>query len=170
MKISNVRLVPVGQTHLALLYRWAQSEVAFGDYDEPTYDSADTIERKWQAGHYATTWIVENRGLAVGFCSYFRHPWNDWIVIVAVIITEPNARGKGIGTEIHQQLAKMIFETSGVTEKIEAYTDYDNFAEQRVLEKTGFVQEGRTRLGGSVRGELRDMYLYGLLRTDHSAR
>jgi hypothetical protein len=50
--------------------------------------------------------------------------------------------------------------------RIQATTDTRNLASQKVLEKTGFKKEGTLRKYMFVRGELRDQYLYSILREE----
>jgi RimJ/RimL family protein N-acetyltransferase len=52
------------------------------------------------------------------------------------------------------------------TMRIQATTDTRNLGSQKVLEKTGFKREGTLRKYGFVRGELRDQYLYSILREE----
>jgi RimJ/RimL family protein N-acetyltransferase len=47
--------------------------------------------------------------------------------------------------------------------------DYDNVAEQRALEKSGFRREGVLRQAGFRGGRWRDGILYALLRNEFNA-
>jgi RimJ/RimL family protein N-acetyltransferase len=77
----------------------------------------------------------------------------------------PSARGAGVGATVTQLLVEHLFATTDV-DRIEASTDRDNRAAQRVLVKVGFHREGVLR-GAQLRGkERRDMVAYGILRTD----
>ena len=85
--------------------------------------------------------------------------WNIGIVIV------PEFRGKGYGTAAQRLLTGYLFATT-TANRVEAGTDVENLAEQRALEKAGFVREG-IRRGSQFRdGEWRDMAIYGRLRDD----
>lgn len=64
----------------------------------------------------------------------------------------------------HRCLVKEIFMKFPEVQKIEALTDVENFAEKRVLEKSGFQNEGLLRRKNKLRGQFRDMYIFGLLR------
>jgi RimJ/RimL family protein N-acetyltransferase len=50
--------------------------------------------------------------------------------------------------------------------RIWAGTEADNIAEQRALEKAGFIREGVIRGAGWRDGTWRDGVIYSLLRTD----
>jgi RimJ/RimL family protein N-acetyltransferase len=54
-------------------------------------------------------------------------------------------------------------------ERLEASTDIDNVAEQRALEKAGFLREGVLRHAQYRAGSWRDVVLYGRLRHDPPA-
>jgi RimJ/RimL family protein N-acetyltransferase len=77
----------------------------------------------------------------------------------------PDVRGRGAGTTATRLLAEYLFATTDI-DRIEASTDRDNVAAQRVLAKAGFRPEGLVR-GGQLRGgRRRDMLSYSLLRSD----
>src|SRR5258708_24130054 len=81
------------------------------------------------------------------------------------VIMLPHARGRGNGTQAHRMLARYLFANT-TANRIEAGTEVDNIAEQRALEKAGFIREGVMRGTGWRDGSWRDGVLYGLLRSD----
>ena len=83
-----------------------------------------------------------------------------WNVGIALL---PEARGQGHGTEAQVLLAAYLFETTDVN-RIEAQTDVDNIAEQRSLEKAGFVREGTARGAQFRAGAYHDLVTYSILR------
>lgn len=78
---------------------------------------------------------------------------------------EPEARGKGIGTQAQAELARLLFAHTQ-TNRVEAHTDVDNVAEQRSLAKAGFTREGIIRGAHWRGGRFHDGYLYSILRAD----
>ena len=56
-----------------------------------------------------------------------------------------------------------LFATS-TTHRVWAWTGSDNLAEQKALERCGFVQEGKVRQAVFRGGEWHDSFIYGLLR------
>jgi RimJ/RimL family protein N-acetyltransferase len=85
--------------------------------------------------------------------------WNIGISLI------PSARGHGFGAEAQRLLADYLFETTGF-DRVEASTDVENTAEQRSLEKAGFVREGLLR-GAQAREDGRhDLVNYARLRSD----
>ncbi len=74
-------------------------------------------------------------------------------------------RGHGYGTAAQRALAEYLFGYTRAN-RVEACTETDNIAEQRSLEKAGFLREG-VRRGCAFRdGRWRDMVVYGLTRED----
>jgi len=84
------------------------------------------------------------------------------------VIMQPQARGRGDGTQAHRLLARYLFAHT-TAHRIEAGTETGNIAEQRALEKSGFTREGVMREIGWRDGAWRDGILYSLLRTDAHA-
>ncbi len=78
----------------------------------------------------------------------------------------PAARGQGCGTEAQRQLVHYLF-ASTLFNRIEAHTEVDNNAEQRALERAGFIREGVIRGTCWRMGKWRDGVLYAAIRADH---
>lgn len=85
--------------------------------------------------------------------------WNIGIALV------PAARGRGIGSRAQRMLAEYLFATTSV-QRVEASTDVENLAEQRALEKAGFLREGVIRAAQVRRDGRHDLVGYAILRTD----
>jgi RimJ/RimL family protein N-acetyltransferase len=85
--------------------------------------------------------------------------WNIGIELV------PAARGRGFGSEAQRELARYLFETTNVN-RVEASTDVENLAEQRALEKAGYVREGIQRGSQYRAGAYHDLVTYARLRDD----
>jgi RimJ/RimL family protein N-acetyltransferase len=77
----------------------------------------------------------------------------------------PEWRGQGIGWRAQAMFCSYLFENTPV-QRIEAATHAENAAEQRALEKAGFILEGVIRAAEFRAGQWRDGYLYSRLRTD----
>ena len=76
-----------------------------------------------------------------------------------------HARGHGIGTCAQRILAEYLLESTPV-DRIEASTDVTNLAEQRSLEKAGFIREGLLRSAQERADGRHDLYSYSLIRSD----
>jgi RimJ/RimL family protein N-acetyltransferase len=85
-----------------------------------------------------------------------------WNIGIALI---PEHRGRGYGGLAQRLLADHLFETTDAN-RVEAQTDIDNLAEQRALEKAGFMREGVQRGAQFRAGAHHDLVTYSRLRTD----
>lgn len=108
-------------------------------------DGAPVGRVEWHAERYGP-----NRG---------SRAWNIGIILM------PAHRGRGYGTEAQRLLAAHLFETTDAM-RVEAGTDVENIAEQRALEKAGFVREGVLRSAQFRAGAYHDMVIYSRVRTD----
>jgi RimJ/RimL family protein N-acetyltransferase len=77
----------------------------------------------------------------------------------------PEHRGQGFGTDAQRELAAFLFEVYDLN-RVEASTDVDNLAEQRSLEKAGYVREGIQRGAQWRAGAHHDLVTYSRLRSD----
>ncbi len=78
---------------------------------------------------------------------------------------EPAARGHGLGVEAQRLVADYLFASTQIN-RVEASTDGSNVAEQRALEKAGYVREGTMRGAQFRGGSYHDLTLYSRLRSD----
>ncbi len=83
--------------------------------------------------------------------------WNIGISLI------PEVRGRGLGGEVQRQLAERLFNTTAAN-RVEASTDVDNVAEQRALEKAGFVREGVQHGSQWRAGAWHDLVTYAITR------
>ncbi|MBA0740550.1 hypothetical protein Gogos_013745 [Gossypium gossypioides] len=74
--------------------------------------------------------------------------------------------GQGIATAaLKMAVANAFTEFQGLV-RVEALVEVENIGSQRVLEKVGFLKEGRLRKYGFCKGKIRDMIVYSFLSTD----
>lgn len=112
--------------------------------------------------------VVDESGALAGYVSWH---WNHWGPNAASrcpmigVWLRPSARGRGAGRQAQRQLAELFFRHTA-TNRVEAHTDVENFAEQRALEAAGFQREGLTRGAQWRDGAYRDGYLYAITRQD----
>ena len=88
---------------------------------------------------------------------------------IGYAILDPAARGKGVASEAARLIVEYLF-TNRTLERVEASTDVENIASQKVLEKCGFKREGTMRKARWVGGHYRDYHLYSILREEWMAR
>jgi RimJ/RimL family protein N-acetyltransferase len=81
------------------------------------------------------------------------------------ISLRPFAHGCGHGSRAQRMLARYLFSTTSV-HRVQATTDVANIAEQRALERAGYVREGVLRGAQWRRGSWHDLVSYACLRDD----
>ncbi len=93
------------------------------------------------------------------------HPtWDGRSVEIGYTLAR-SAWGNGYATEAVQALIARLFENRQLT-RIHAMLHPDNTPSARVLERTGFLYEGRTKLSYWVGDDNSDDLFYGLTRSD----
>jgi len=163
-KLLNLRVME--KEDLSLLAEWFNNPEVFGEYNPLRQLSKVETEKMLESPLELKPFIIEKKdGTKIGFIAHFHvlHPSGSKLEIGYTLI--PNERGKGYCTEAIQIMVDFLF-LSRETMRIQATTDTRNLASQKVLEKTGFKKEGTLRKYIFVRGELRDAYLYSILREE----
>ena len=171
---TRVRLRDVTLADADRLDAWARDPEARGEFNdfgqEPSPTNREALEKGPLRNERNGELIVErlSDGEPIGSVSWHRvtygpnegsHAWNMGISLL------PAARGQGFGSEAQRLLADFLFATTAV-DRVEASTDVENIAEQRALEKAGYVREGIIR-GAQYRPSGRhDLVNYARLRTD----
>lgn len=103
-------------------------------------------------------------GVFIGWCSLTR--WNpDYRSSSMSYCFDDGAWGHGYATEAARSLLQWAFKTLDLN-RVQAETDTRNAASARVLEKLGFVREGKLREDCVVNGEVSDSWVYGLIRRE----
>jgi len=111
---------------------------------------------------------VSDGGRPIGTVSWHRvgygpagssDAWNMGIELIA------DARGHGYGVEAQALVARYLFDNTAAN-RVEAQTDIENIAEQRALEKAGFVREGVVRGAQFRAGAFHDLVTYSMLRSE----
>lgn len=77
-------------------------------------------------------------------------------------VMDPEYQGQGLMQEALRAAVDYGFDTLGL-HSIEANTDPENIASQRVLERTGFVREGHLRENHFFEGRFFDTVIYSML-------
>jgi RimJ/RimL family protein N-acetyltransferase len=144
-KLFTSRLVlrKAQEVDIPIIVAWSQSAKACGAYLTP---KKDDVEQMRQQIHSDVFWsdrekmfLVELRedGRPIGTAHYWHSPGRQSTVAMALKVAIPEERGKGYGTEIQKFLIMYIFDQLPV-EAVEMYTDVNNTAQQRCLQKLGF--------------------------------
>jgi RimJ/RimL family protein N-acetyltransferase len=173
MAPSRVRLRDVTLDDADLLDGWSADPEVLSEYNDfggPSHTlSRDALrEGPLRDDRKGMLVVVLADGTPIGTVSWHRvnygpPPLSDaWNVGIELI---PSARGHGYGTEAQRLLADYLFDTTDL-HRVEASTDVENVAEQRSLERAGFVREGIQRGAQFRRGAYHDLVTYARLRED----
>jgi RimJ/RimL family protein N-acetyltransferase len=165
-------LRPAAEEDLPLLERMAQDPAAAGEYAWSGWRNLLSFRQGWAedrlVGDDGGVLLIARGTERIGFVSWFQvdfPPSYYWSMGIALL---PEARGKGYGTQAHRLLIRYLFAHT-TAHRVEAVTEAENLAEQRVLEKAGFIREGVMRGVFWRDGAYRDGALYSLLRADAAA-
>ena len=169
----RIRLRDVRLDDVERLDAWETTEMrgVFNDFGLPRRGSfRDALARGPLRSERNGTLIVEriDTGEPIGTVSWHQVGYGPgdesraWNIGIALI---PAGRGHGFGPEAQRLLAAELFATTDV-DRVEASTDIENLAEQRALEKAGFVREGVQRGAQFRAGARHDLVTYSRLRTD----
>jgi RimJ/RimL family protein N-acetyltransferase len=110
-------------------------------------------------------WIIEVDGRPAGWITLVVSNWEHGLAEVGYALTTPH-QGSGVMTQALGELVRDLFSRT-VIERLEARCAVENTGSARVLEKLGFVREGRLRRYFRLEGERVDNYLYALLKSDY---
>jgi len=149
------------------------SNIHFDEYDPlmlisksemtKSFDNPSPMETVTQN----TLFIVEKKDRAkIGLARHFLVQPIGLMEIGYILV--PSERKKGYGTETAQIMVDYLFLSKKIV-RIQATTDVQNQASQKVLEKVGFKREATLRKAGFVRGKWADGYLYSILREEWGA-
>jgi len=163
----NVNLRVMEKEDLPLFAEWVNKPEFFGEYNPLRQTSKPEIEKDYDKSTLEQTgFIIEKKdGSKIGYICHFTlvHPVGRPLEIGYSLV--PNERGKGYGTEAVEIIVDYLFLSKSIM-RVQACTDTRNLASQKALEKTGFKKEGTMRKYLFSRGELRDAYLYSILREE----
>jgi aminoglycoside 6'-N-acetyltransferase len=173
--VGGVRLRPVRVDDFWLFERGSDSPDAVGEFNWSGFRNVAALRRQYELnrliGPDAGRLIVALRDEVIGDVSwtkvtYGMPSWWCWNIGISLL---PEYRGRGAGPAAQSLLVDYLFDTTP-TPRIEAWTDVENIAEQRALEKAGFVREGVLRSAQFRTGGWRDVAIYSVLRTERQPR
>jgi RimJ/RimL family protein N-acetyltransferase len=173
---DGVRLRPVVESDLEILERLDTDPALSEPFEWRGFRDPRRHRKRFEADRYlgpdGSLLVVSasDSGSFAGFVSWTAIITSGPAGCVRIgIVLLPEHRGIGIGTAAQRLLADYLFATTPV-HRVEATTEADNIAEQRALERAGFVREGVLRERGFVRGRWRDGVMYARLRDDPAPR
>jgi aminoglycoside 6'-N-acetyltransferase len=170
---QRVGLRPVGQSDIAVLDSWANNAAIQGSYNMFGLEPENGAMAGFQArglldDEHATLMIVTLDGAIVGAMSYHvvRYGPNSGSRAYNIgLHIAPEQRNHSYGSEAQQLMAAYLLDTFPIA-RVEAETDITNLAEQRALEKAGFMREGVLRKAQWRAGDWHDLVIYSKVRGD----
>lgn len=161
---KNLNLRIVEKEDLPLVAEWFNDPNFSGRFDPlDSQQSRTEIEKKYGNLSSEEKWfIIEKKdGTKIGFIGHFPDRSNLEIGYALV----PSERRKGYGTEAVLVMVDYLFLSKNIV-RIQAGTNIENKASQKILEKAGFQKEGINRKILFVRGKWTDFYNYSILREE----
>jgi ribosomal-protein-alanine N-acetyltransferase len=176
--MDDVSLLPIRAEDLDEMCRFATDPNAGGEFEWTGFRDHRAVRRRWEEDGWinakdASLAVVrsihtDDNPIANTFAGIVT--WRDRSVgpikgtcYEVGIGLLPDHRDQGVGTAAHRLLVEYLFSNTPV-HRLQAFTDTDNLAERRALEKTGFECEGILRELCFRNGRWRDSAIYSLLR------
>ena len=169
---AGVRLRLATRADGPLLDAWRDDPEVAGEFNDFGPSDRPRLSERLASGPLvdatAGTLVVDVDGEPVGTVGWHAVGYGpnveskQWNIGISLV---PAARGRGAGWRAQRMLAEWLFATTAVN-RVEASTDVENLAEQRSLEKAGFLAEGVLRGAQSRGGAWRDLVSYAILRAD----
>ena len=160
---ENLTIRPVEERDLAFL-QLAQAQGMRGSFQEAQMESMARLRSQWEKdgmlGEQFQMLMVELEGQPVGFVTAFFV--REGMVRVGIQLDE-NCRGQRVGSRAFALLRDYLLENFPLV-RLEADTDVDNIAAQKMLERCGFRAEGVLRKYRFHHGSYHDSYLYSYIR------
>lgn len=160
---ENLTIRPVEERDLAFL-QLAQTQGMRGRFQEAQMESMVRLRSQWEKdgmlGSQFQMLMVELEGQPVGFVTAFFV--REGMVRVGIQLDE-NCRGQRVGSRAFALLRDYLLENFPLV-RLEADTDVDNIAAQKMLERCGFRAEGVLRKYRFHHGSYHDSYLYSYIR------
>lgn len=134
---------------------------------EDTYVFLRQVD-KWRQEASNAVWgiTLRSNGKLIGTCGLHHYEENNKTLEIGYALDVPYW-SQGYTTEAAQGLIRHTFAVTDIN-RIHAHHYLGNTASGRVMEKAGMQYEGILRKRVFVKGEFRDIKLYGILRSDHA--
>jgi len=142
-------------------------QAMFGADPNAVRDITSEAAEAWVQSHMDDphAWVIEAGGALLGGVRLHRINYSDKRAQIAIGIIDPNALGKGYGTQAMRLLAAHAFDTLGLHRLGCRVLDFNERA-VAAYEKVGFVVEGRAREAALIAGTWHDDLFLGLLDRD----
>lgn len=164
----TTRLRPAHADDVAVLESWPTPSSPFEDWSGAAAPGAAGSSRLPPPAGGGDLVVTDGDDVLLGTVSWhpvLYGPTPGSTALDIGISLQPFARGHGHGARAQRLLADYLFATTSV-HRVQASTDVTNMAEQRALERAGFIREGVTRGAQWRLGAYHDLVSYARLRAD----
>jgi [ribosomal protein S5]-alanine N-acetyltransferase len=171
---TEVHLRPFEEGDLDLFDRFATDPSFSAPFQWTGFRAATSFHRRWEEDGFLEQdphYLVVAKEEALGWVMW-EHPHRGiggpgvWVI---GILLAPEHRGRGVGTSAQRLLVDHLFDTTSA-HRLCAFTETENVAERKALDRCRFRQEGVLRQSGFVRGDWRDVAIYGILRGERQTQ
>ena len=153
---------------------WEDTEYDFGQKTEPFIIGRSSANadawfddiQKSQGNTHIRLGIFLPDGTVIGDIALQDIDWKNRSCFLGYGLTKLEYYGNGYATDAAKVILEYGFSHLGF-ERISSSTQENNIGSQRVLEKCGFVLEGRERKATYFAGKRHDRLIYGLLREEY---
>lgn len=160
---ENIRIRTIEEKDLRQIHKW-NAQKTRGEYQEFHFESFRQLQNQYEKDGFCSSefqmLMVEEGEKPIGLL-YFNF-YREGIVRIGLVLSPKNCN-KGNGSIIAKTVVEYLFENYPLV-RIESDTDVENIPAQRVLEKAGFIKEGRLRKFRYHHGSFHDSYLYSIVK------
>lgn len=172
---ARLRLRPFAETDTDAIFALQSNQRVLRYWDAPPWSARTqgvrfiAVCRQIEQEGSGARLVIERASDAafIGWCALSKWNPNYRSARLGYCLGEA-AWGQGFTTEAAGALLQWAFDALDLN-RVQAETDTRNTASSRVLEKLGFVREGRLREDCIVDGVVSDSWVYGLLRRDRAS-
>ncbi len=161
---NNLKIRTIRKEDLEIIFKWNNPE-SRGVFQEFTFESFIALEEDYKRNGCISEkfkmLIFEENEKPLGLI--YINTLREGIVRIGMAICEEKSRNQGLGTKISRMVVGHLFQNYPIV-RIEADTDVDNLAAQKVLEKCGFQKEGILRKYRFHHGKWRNSAIYSIIK------
>ena len=171
---EQVALGPLRREHIPLYLRWINDFGTTRNLGVPPQSMTLERETAWyeqaSVDDARTGFTIYERatGRPIGNCGLHEMDLANRRTMVGIMIGEPDARGRGYGTEAMRLLLDYAFTVLGLHSVMLMVFEY-NGAGRRCYEKVGFREVGRRRQSRWINGRFWDEIYMDILATEFTS-
>ena len=158
----NIRVIE--KEDLSLVQEWVNVLQFIGEYEPVAQETRGELKQQYDKTlNNGGKWVfIEKKdGTKIGYVAHFLARRQHEIGYGVI----PSERGTGYATEAATMLVDYLFLSKDIV-RIQADTNADNMASQRVLEKVGFTRGGILRKVAFEYGAWRNAIQFSILREE----